>query len=222
MYSPALRALLLEAKSRINGKSLSKSRLQYPVDYPQRGIPGTAEQAIMGPLSKRRQKNLLWRGFVMETKKVHYPFEVVVSQRQTAEEASHPAALVTRGVRPLGFQDQGLYEEVEAIAGFKPAVLTGRERKALGIPAYHPVPRLSLHPKSRLTERFIRRRFRQLIDKIPILKYSYDDTSGKPPSYSVHISPHALTKEHRYVTDKMSHATAEDLAWVEHTKKQGG
>lgn len=221
MYSQPLQALLLEAKARINGKSLAESKLQYPTDYPQRGIPGTPERTIMGPLSKRRQKNLLWRAFVRESAKVHYPLEVVVSKRQTAGQVSDPTALAAQGVRPLGFQDQGLYEEVEAIAGFEPAVLTSRERKALKLPAHQPVPRMTLHPKSRLTGRFVRRRFRQLIDRIPILKYSYDDgTSAKPPSYSVHVSPHALTAQHRYVKVKVNHATLEDLAWVEYTKKQ--
>ena len=209
--------MLFDSRARGGFRALTPARIEYPVGFPRRGIKGTEESRLLGPMSKRREKNLRWRKFAEEIKKLYPPLQVVASRRTGSipiEKKDH-ASVQEAGARPLPFQDLGIFEEVEKISSFKVRSMTRRERKALGSqgPPTDSIPHITLHPESRIKGRFLRRRYRQLLDKIPILKYAYGKPENrplKPSTFSTHFASDS----------RVTLAEPADLEWIAHVRNQ--
>lgn len=226
VYSAELRALLLSSLARPT-KPLSPSRLETPHTFPERADPSSQDARLLGPFSKRREVNIRWRHFTNEWKKTLPPLQVHVREWAADEEAvlkTDDESVARAGIRPIGLQDSGAFEEAEKIAASVMLIpVPRRERIASQLEQQTPSSTtepylLNLPTGSRLTRRFVRRRYRELLSRIPILTYSVDvpkhGMPARPGSYSVSISPHAATKSMRTSPVGLPIANATDLKWI--------
>ena len=226
VYSPELRALLYSSLARPT-KPLSPSRLKTPHTLPERADPNSEQAHLLGPFSKRREVNIRWRYFTKEWKKTLPPLQVHVREWAADEEVvlkTDDESVARAGIRPIGLQNSGVFEEAEKIAAsVKPMPVPRRERIASQLEQQTPPSTtepylLSLPTGLRLTKRFVRRRYQQLLGRIPILTYSVEAPKEgkptKPGSYSVSLSPHAAAKSMRTSPVGLPIANAADLKWI--------
>ncbi|KAG6890730.1 hypothetical protein C0992_013113, partial [Termitomyces sp. T32_za158] len=218
VYSPELKALLLSSDSR-RTKPLSAKSLTFPPVLPLRADPSSEDARLLGPFSKRREVNIRWRYFTKEWKKVFPPLQVVMNEVPTSDGECHTASkedIARVGVRALGMQGQGIYEDVHAIAGplTQPRPLTRKERLSRGADIDTPVqPR---HPS-----RWLRRRYQELLGRLPILTYTPTDNKNikSPGRYSVSLSSNALAPTLRHDPSRYPETeSAADLQWLELAK----
>ncbi|GBE77814.1 hypothetical protein SCP_0106960 [Sparassis crispa] len=181
-YSKELTTLLTTAYSRTT-KALTLKALQHPHTLPPRADPSTNDAKFMGPLSKRREVNIRWKFFTEQHKRVHPPLQVVLEERTESGDVVHKtdsSSVLRAGIRPVGLQGSGVFEEVQALAASRP-----RRRSAHGKP--YPDSHASQPDfRSHLPHRFLRRRFQFLLGRLPVMTYRRampgDSTSnaGKP------------------------------------------
>lgn len=141
---------------------------------PERAKPDSEDARVLGPFSKRREVNIRWRAFVKEWKKVFPPLQVVLRDRASGTMEAGHTALASAGVRPVGFQNIGLYEETILVPGLarQRPPLPRRERKAQSARSDSDADSQDQPPGSLLHRRFIRRRYQQLLAQLPILTLS--------------------------------------------------
>ena len=164
---------------------------------PARADPKSDEAHLYGPLSRRRIYNKLWRFYRTETDKVLPPIELSIVH----QEGQGGPDVAGR----MPFQRLGLVKEIEDLVGTAgDPPLTRKERKAVK----EEPQRGSGHPS-----RWVRRRYRSLLSKLPILEYS--QRPGKSEgSYSVRVSNKALKS--RKATDEMVREIDDvNFAWLE-------
>ena len=224
VYPPEVTALLTSPYSRTT-KSLAKRALERPPTLPTRADPKSEEAQLLGPFSTRREVNIRWRYFTTEIKKILPPLQVTLQQSSAQQEPSQITdvdSLVKAGVRPVGLQDLGILEEALSMAGpaWAPLRKTRRERRTSDGQVAEPSPTpLQTH----LPRRFIRRRYQQLLSRLPILTHtpsnSEKGSSGRGGSYSVTLAPSAVSAAVRWKHHRLPMADETDLAWVEHAKQ---
>ena len=219
MYSPELTALLLSPYTRPSGKPLKPSHLSGPPTLPPRANPSSEDARLFGPFSKRREVNIRWRYFSDHWKRLYPPLEVTVKEQGARETSSQEDVILGARIRGVGMQTAGLLAELMSLTG------SGSERPPTPRridPAYLP------HSVSRaadwqvLPNRFLRRRYRELLGRIPILTYSYvpgqpvmgtkDCPAGK---YEVSLAPNALSPRIQHETARSKVLDDVDLAWFE-------
>ena len=150
---------------------------------PARADPSSPEYQLHGPLSKRREVNIKWRFFTENWKKLYPPIELTVT---SDEEPARP--------RSVGIPGEGLLEGVKAMTGASQTMrppMPRRQRRSL--PAGDDAEKRQDAPEALtspgvLPSRFLRRRYAELLGKIPILTYTragnYTVTLDKAAHYS--------------------------------------
>jgi len=208
VYAPELKALLTSSLSR-RSKPLSLEHLSFPPTLPIQADPLSQDARLLGPFSKRREVNIRWRYFTTEWKKVHAPLQITVKHREGVDNGTTNAELLDVGVRGLGLQAQGIHEDLEALVGppEMPTNLTRKEsRGAIKVSTEKP-PR---HPS-----RWLRRRYQELLGRIPILslvRHPNDSSQGK---YSVSLSQNALAPFLRTSSRRLIElSTLDDREWL--------
>lgn len=211
VYSKPLAALLTSALSRLN-KPIDKVHLYFPRTLPAQAHPSSEDARLLGPFSKRREVNIRWRAFVEESRKVLPPLQVVVNKKNHADTSD--ASLIQEGIRGLGFQGKHVFEDIETLIGEQPRErpMTRKEREArqgtVEVPA-------APQPTPRHSSRWIRRRYQQLLGKLPILTYNVVDTRG--PYYKVSLSKLAITPE--MSLDRFVTLDPDNDAWFQYATK---
>lgn len=188
-YSPELKALLTSSCSRV--KPLSERALRSPPLLSPRADAKSEEARLLGPLSKRRELNFRWRYFVSEWKKVRPPLNI------------SPASTYCEERSTFGFHGLQLFEDIEALAAQDPNLKRGTRRErdtschASLVHVDRPLP----------TPRWLRRRYRELLSRVPIL------IQKQPSKFLVSSSPLAWSSE-RFKAPFMSEVDDGDIAWM--------
>lgn len=165
---------------------------------PARADPFSDDAHIFGPFSKRREYNKQKRFFKQEIKKVLPPLEISMSTTMDASRTGNGESTEV-GQRPyhadaLPMQDLGLVSEIETLVGRAAlAPLTRKERKAkeaIVVATASILPASTRHPS-----RWVRRRYRDLLAKLPIMTYRSPTPATKQHSegtYSVQLSEYSF------------------------------
>ena len=217
VYSPELAALLTSDVARPS-KALNKKYLATPPSLPARADPKSEDARLLGPLSKRREVNIRWRYFTEEWKKTWPPAHVeMLPPRSQASDPpqvvdSNETARMKAGIRPVGFQDAGIYEALVAAAGPAIAKHTTPRREHAERGTTQPNP----EPESKPLPRFIRRRYRELLARMPVL--TYQPSSGSPNDrkgkYGVSRAANSLDVSTSYSVERVPPAHDSYLAWM--------
>jgi hypothetical protein len=225
VYSPELKALLTSGYSRTT-KPLTPKLLSFPRTLPTRADPASDDARLLGPFSKRREVNIRWRYFANEWKKVYPPLQLVANDATCGiHESVKNADLLRAGIRGFGMQDKGVFEDVLSIAGpsSMPNNLTKKERQTANIVS---APAAPSH-RARHPSRWIRRRFQELLGRLPVLTYSRYETN-KSGSYSVSLSPSAIANSLQTTVARLVEMkSVDDREWLalarhqERKKSQG-
>ncbi|KAI0720010.1 hypothetical protein C8T65DRAFT_23528 [Cerioporus squamosus] len=236
VWSAEANALLTSDLARAR-KALKPSAFLVPPTIPlERLDANSAEHRILGPFSKRREVNARWRFFNQELKKTNYPLQVTVVQPATSGDGvvrkTDEASLIRAGIRRIGLQDSGVFEEVEALASPSPLQCPENRlaEQCLSQSAKDPRPRVASH----LPRRFLQRRYQQLLSQIPVLTYvplaRYDDKPqaashnatmsnvGLRGRFQVSLSPNAA-KQHGTVR---AVAGSANMAWMRRAQELDG
>ncbi|KAF9056548.1 hypothetical protein BJ165DRAFT_1522450 [Panaeolus papilionaceus] len=188
-YTPALKALLSSEFAR-KSKALKPSYMDKPPTLPEKADPNSLEARTFGRLSKRREVNIRWRYFTNEIRKIFPPVEV--RHRLTEDDHKHSTPDVRGGMQGLG-----LIEGIETIVGplHTPPPMTRRERRSrqLSISATTAV-QVSGHPS-----RWVRRRYRHLLGKLPVIAFNPRAKSGSPAAFSLGLSPRTFPQYQRSI-----------------------
>jgi hypothetical protein len=221
VYSPELTALLLSPYSRPAGKALKPAHLLNPPTLPPRADPSSEDARLFGPFSKRRKVNIHWRYFSRHWKRVYPPIELSVEHQGMQEAAPQEDPVVDLRIRGVGLQTAGLLEELKSLAG----PVSKRPPAPRRIhPVYHPPTHSTVDEQRVLPNRYLRRRYRELLDRIPILTYlpGRQGTNSDGPAtgkYVVSLAPNALSQHIQPETAHSSEVDAVDLAWFQHGNK---
>lgn len=177
-------------------KPLSKKDIDTPRNLPARADPASEEARIFGPLSKRRELNIRRRFFRSETKKLLPP--LVMESRTTDKEN----ILLDFDIRKTN-----LFHEAEKAVGelYRGPTKTRRECKADLFGNQSQTDSFDRHPS-----RWIRRRYRWLLSRLPCLVYK--GTGGK--NISVQISSRSFCPYQR-TPAHMSEADSTTIAWIQ-------
>lgn len=215
VYSPELKTLLTSNISRTS-KPLAHSDLKAPPLLPVRADPSSDDARLLGPLSKRREVNIRWRYFEQEWKKVRPPIEVTVLSTESEQLGRSQQDILRAGIREVGLQGLGLFEEVENLVGSSSPPRTKRERQTLGDTTAPSNP-----SSTRLPSRWLRRRYEALLARMPIMTHT---TSHKPDgtgSYLVSLSPKARSTGQSREIELFAEVDDSDLAWIDKGRKEG-
>ncbi|KAJ3554643.1 hypothetical protein NM688_g3001 [Phlebia brevispora] len=218
VYSPELSALLTSGLSR--DKPLSAAALKNPPLLPERADHKSEEARLLGPLSLRREVNIRWRFFKSEWRKVYPPLQVAVTEATAStpkdaelELRTDKDTLANAEIRGFGLQGTGAMEDLISAAGsavsFRP-----RTRRERAPQAGADTNDANVRP---LLPRFIRRRFRQLLARTPVLTYTRRGKStheGKRGDYGVVVAPNALSDATRRYGTRIPEPHDSYLAWV--------
>ncbi|KAI0778406.1 hypothetical protein BD413DRAFT_107783 [Trametes elegans] len=214
-YSSEMTALFGSDVSRMS-RPLNKAQLAHPPILPPRANPESPEALALGPFSKRREVNIRWRFFWQELPKTTFPLQTVVEESSGSGAVSpttDPAAVARAGARSIGLQNTGVFEEVEALAS-PPSRLRHSapvaSRNSAATPA---VPSFDSH----LPTRFLRRRYQQLLARIPVLVFKPPREGPAGPQsgkFQVRLSPNAAKRQ-----APVHRTTAEaDIAWIQYAE----
>jgi hypothetical protein len=189
VYSQELTALLISGLSR-RKRPLAPDDLSFPPILPQRADPNSSDAQILGPFSKRREVNARWRYFGQEWKKVLPPLQISVSpSREVGGEGSDLGT--STAVRKIGFDGTTVLEEL-----FQ---LTTKPKNASGSGTFLP-------------RRWLRRRYQELLGRLPILTFiSAREAKKKSGGFSVSLAPNALKARNQ--GRLLPYATDDDVAW---------
>ena len=196
-----LKALLTSAHSRTT-KPLKVANLVTPPILPARADPSSPDARIFGPFSKRREVNIRRRYFASEWKKVFPPIELQVRPDSLGKRQSAKKLIPGFGIRI------GVLADIEkTVATLKARPLPRRERSSeqdsseVGIKAGHP-------------SRWLRRRYRSLLSRLPILLYNPSDNSEQSGFFSVQQSELSLPPYQRPIP-YLPVVDSTTLAWLE-------
>jgi hypothetical protein len=142
-----------------------------------------------------------------------------VGQQGAQETSSQEDALLGARIRGVGMQTAGLLDELKSLAG--PVSETPPAPRRID-PVYSPHTFSYTADRRALPNRFLRRRYRELLGRIPVLTYSYvpgesvigsnDNPTGK---YDVSLALTALSHHAQHETAHSQEVDAVDLAWFE-------
>lgn len=230
VWSAEIKALVTSEHSRAK-RVLKPKALLVPSNIPaERLDPDSPQSRILGPFSKRREVNARWKFFLQELQKTQYPLQTVLRPRAASgdgeERRLDSESLALAGIRSIGLQGSGVFEEAEALAC--PPALVHLEDNVESTAA-----KQSFRPtfESHLPQRFLRRRYQQLLAQTPVLAYLLSDTennsdpttpssptSRKPGRFNVTLSPNAS----RRLGIIHSMADSIDMAWIQQAQALEG
>lgn len=194
MYSSELSALLTSACSRNNPR---RGRdLICPPIVASRTNP-KSEEAFLGPLRKRREANARWRYFNAGWKKVLPPLQASVEPSPSKEDSGHDVT----SPRLIGFEETNLLQQPFDLAGCSHVSPSpkGRQRNSAS--------RLD----GKLPARWLRRRYRELLGRLPIL--TYRRAANEVQEYAVSLPESALTGR-RVQVSQLHSLEEEDKVWL--------
>lgn len=231
-------ALLTSSQAR-SQKSLTPSQLITPPILPPQADPNSEDARLLGPFSKRREVNIRWRYFTREWKKVYPPLQIRLAEWRESGETRYMVdedSLLRAGIRGAPMQNTGIMEQVIALAGQAHELRssTRRERLAGQAHAHGSSTRDEPFASDDLTDalpsgfdthlphRFLRRRFRTLLSRLPILTYTYEKSSAREtrPKYEVSLASAAVSQQSRYMPSRFVEADETDIAWIQHAEKE--
>ncbi|KAF5374858.1 hypothetical protein D9758_000466 [Tetrapyrgos nigripes] len=178
LYTKELQALLTSSIARSTATPVKQEYLKFPPDLSPRADPTSEEARLLGPLSKRLEINKRWRFYTKEWRKVLPPAGVFVK----SPDGTVTSDLSQVGIRSVGLQDD-VFKGIEEIVGplETPRPITRRERRLAS-------DRTHRHPS-----RWLRRRYQELLGRLPTLVYSHDpNRPEKQGNYAVYLSTNAL------------------------------
>ncbi|EIW86883.1 hypothetical protein CONPUDRAFT_44195 [Coniophora puteana RWD-64-598 SS2] len=158
VFSPALRALQLSNVSR-KTRPLTANDIKTPPTLPEHANPQSEDALFLGPFSKRREVNLRWRYFTRESKKIYPPLEVAV-------EGEDPSAVRTG----TGLEGTGILQEAIALATWPQEAFSASSN-------HSPRP---LPFDGHLPIRWLRRRYQELLKRMPVISYLPGQNSPTP------------------------------------------
>jgi len=219
VYSPELSALLLSPYSCSSGKALKPSHLHQPPTLPPRADPTSEDARLFGPLSKRRQVNIRWRYFSHQWKRIYPPIEISVKPQEAQKIPPQEGFPPNVGIRGVGLQGAGLLEELRMLAG----EVSKRPITPRRIDSVYRSKSPSINTnRGSLPNRYLRRRYRELLGRIPILTYpnvpgnlTKATASNRHPTgtYEVSLAANALSWRVQHEVAHSSEVDAVDLAW---------
>jgi hypothetical protein len=145
-----------------------------------------------------------------------------VKQREAQGTSSQEEAILDARIRGVGIQTGGLLEELKSLAGSvseRPPVPRRLDPVYRSRSVSHDADRLVL------PSRFLRRRYRELLGRVPILTYvpgkPVIDSEGPPVGqYKVSLAANALSRRVQHETTHSQELDAVDLAWFERGNKR--
>lgn len=169
-----------------------------------------------------------WRYFATETRKLLPPLEI-----SEVSESSRRSDSLERGLAESGFQDSGILHEIQRLAGIwdKSRPLTRRERKTLSADegglksevAYGEVSENKTASRA-LPTKFLRRRHRYLLSRIPILQWNEYEANPSPDGlgrvkgkYDVSLPRGALSRN--LVLQRLPLAGENNMAWIKRAQE---
>lgn len=219
VYSPELAALLLSPYSRSSGKALKPTFLHQPPTLPSRADPTSEDCRLFGPLSKRRQVNIRWRHFSHHWKRIYPPIEISVKHQETQKTPSREGFAPSAGIRGVGLQGVGILEELKMLAGVV-SKMPIAPRRLDSLYRSRSLPTSIATDRGSAPDRYLRRRYRELLGRIPILTHSPGDlttaraSNGCPTGkYDVSLAVNALSCRVKHESAHSSEVDAVDLAW---------
>jgi hypothetical protein len=127
-------------------------------------------------------------------------------------------------IRGIGFQGSDQWKVLERFVGppWKPRPMTRLEKQrriARASMSSPPVPVIKSLDSTAVHNRWLRRRYQELLGRTPLLTFS-GPVSGNALSgvYSVSLSPSAINNSHRYSVQRRGQAGSGDLAWMEYAE----
>lgn len=205
-YSPELATLLTSIHSRTLTRPLKPAALKNPPTLPERALnPSSGEARILGPFSKRREVNIRWRYHTGEIRRTYYPLELTEPDHHPHE--NHDL------LRKTGLEKLHLLTEIEQLARSprngrpfprrQPSGTQQNVQTCLSQP-----DQAKFDPSPSLPPRFLRRRYRELLARIPIL------VPDKTAKFSVRTSwsPLALVSSQRNI--QYPGVPDEDMKWL--------
>ena len=198
-YSPELTTLLTSTHARTLTKPLKPNALHTPPTLPQLANPSSEEARLLRPFSLRREVNIRWRYHTGELKRTYFPLELT---RSTNDDN-------TSRLRETGTERLKLLEEVERLARspHDQVPMPKRERRTSLAHERASQP-FQANFDSSLPARFLRRRYRDLLGRIPILIPDNKADAGCRTT----LSPLALSNVTR--TPRIGPGTKEDVDWI--------
>ena len=183
-------------------KPLKTTNLVNPPTLPARADPSSPDARIFGPFSKRREVNIRRRYFASEWKKVFPPIELQVRPDSQGKKQSVKKLIPGFGMRI------GVFANIEkTVATLKARPLPRRERSS-GQDRCEAVIKAG-HPS-----RWLRRRYRSLLNRLPILLYNPSENSEQPGYFSVQQSELSLPPYQRPIP-YLPEVDSITLAWLE-------
>ena len=223
VFSPELSALLTSSQSRLANKALVPTDLVRPPLLPPQADPKSTEARLFGPLSKLREVNIRQRFFQTQWKTVLPPLEVTVKTggQGSIAESTGWDDVKRAGIRGVGLQGAGVFRELQILAGpvGRSPPKPRRERRTInGFESANNFPPEPPTPSS-APNRYLRRRYREFLRSVPILKYTPPaDKSASEPNrkgrYHVALAPNLLSTNSR-APHSLPEADAVDIAWLE-------
>ena len=217
MYSPELTALLTSKHSRKTKKVLDSAHLKSPPTLPERTDPSSEDARLLGQFSKRREVNIRWRFFKTEWSKIFPPLQLSLTKESHSciEGTDDPGAAAKAGVRAFGLQGGRLLEGAVELAG--PAWrVPYTPRRALRASELH-IPVAQEKPfHSDLPVRWLRKRYQNLLGKLPVLTYTPRN------GYTVALAPSAVSSHIRYGANRLPPLDDCTLEWIKlaHAKQE--
>ncbi|TBU34691.1 hypothetical protein BD311DRAFT_784277 [Dichomitus squalens] len=227
VWSSELKALVSSDISR--KKAIKPEFIILPPSIPAARLdPESPESRALGPFSRRREVNARWKYFKHQLDKTMFPLQIAFKQGMTNGRITvhtDEATLIHAGVRGIGLQGAGVFEELEGLAS-PPALVRLEEPSVEGDgDDTRQGPRPTI--QSYLPRRFLRRRFQETLAQIPVLTYTLpsrvektqsrsdkEDVTpgvpGKPGRYQVTLSPKASTQ----LGPIQSIADEADVTWI--------
>ncbi|KAI0030212.1 hypothetical protein K488DRAFT_54731 [Vararia minispora EC-137] len=210
-YTPELSALMGSPFARMTGKTYSEKELHRPPTLPLRSDPRSDDYRIFGPLSKRREVNIRWRFFCGQWKKTYPPLEL------TALSAEDSPSLALR--RGFVLQKMNLLQEVRALASSSsnkpPAPRRQREVFNTDLAASGATSLSFSHTLHLGPTRFMRRRYKQLLGRIPIITRRPSTTQDEVSlTYDISLDPLAIHPSDQRPERCWADVDAVDCAWL--------
>ncbi|KIJ46392.1 hypothetical protein M422DRAFT_29255 [Sphaerobolus stellatus SS14] len=209
-YSPELVTLLTSGHARTQTKPLKPSALVTPPTLPERANPSSEEARLLGRLSLRREVNIRWRYHSGELKKTYFPLEVSEASFAISDDQ-------IKSPRPTGVEELALVSELERLARspHEGVPMPRRQRLSESSAGQKQNQNQSSRQASIKTDfnspkpiRFIRRRYRELLSRVPILRQDSKSKTGCSTAIS------SLAISHGFKGMTVPNAAEEDVEWV--------
>ena len=197
-----------------NNKGHSAAQLEYPPTLPARADPRSEDARLLGPLSLRRQVNIRWRFFSQQRDLTWWPLEVGSSALAGIEPSP------SHSIPSTGFERLDMVQEIERLAtqsSDRPGDKclrqdTVREHDAT-TNVVHTPPLLPPKLPTR-SRRWMRRRYRDLLAKIPALVVQPSNPSEKDKSTLKYVVRRSSEEAYIQGQGQRRTTTSEESKWI--------